>query len=80
MPRNLRDYNEQEQNGFYNLFSSTKAKTDMLFEGIASKLYRHEYCLVGNDLVEEALQWFEEAGLNVRIVDKSWCQTEIELV
>jgi hypothetical protein len=80
MPRILRDYNQQEQNGFVNLFENTKTKTDRLFEGIASKMYRHEYCLVGNDLVEEVLEWFEKAGLNVRIVETSRIQTEIELV
>jgi phage host-nuclease inhibitor protein Gam len=80
MPRKLRDFNEQEQNGFVKLFEDTKTKTDRLFEGIASKMYRHEYCLVGNDLVEEVLEWFEKAGLNVRIVESSRIQTEIELV
>jgi phage host-nuclease inhibitor protein Gam len=80
MPRNLRDYNEMEQNGFVKLFEDTKTKTDRLFEGIASKMYRHEYCLVGNDLVEEVLEWFKKAGLNVRIVETSRIQTEIELV
>ena len=80
MPRNLRDYNEQEKNAFVNLFESKEYKNDMLFEGIASKMYRHEYCLIGNDLVEEVLNWFEKAGLNIRIVEKSRIQTELELV
>lgn len=80
MPRNLRDYNKEEQEGFYNLFSSKEYKKDMLFEGIASKMYRHEYCLIGNDLVEEVLNWFEKAGLKVRIVEKCRIQTELELV
>jgi hypothetical protein len=80
MFRQLRDYNESEQNGFANLFQSKEAKSDVLFEVIASKMYRHEYCMVGNDLVEEVLAWFEKCGLNVRISDKSRIQCEIELV
>lgn len=80
MPRKLRDYNESEQQGFFNLFQSKEVKSDTLFEAIASKMYRHEYCLIGNDLVEQVLNWFENCGLNVRIVEKSRIQTEIELV
>lgn len=78
--RKLRSYNDLEQKGFQNLFESNECNEDELFIAIASKMYRHEYCLVGHDLEEKVFQWFKNCGLNVRISDKDSIYTEIELV
>lgn len=78
--KKLRDYNLMEVKGFENLFESKQYKNDALFEAIADKMYRHEYCLVGHDLEKEVITWFEECGLNVKIVKKDSIYTLIELV
>jgi len=78
--KKLRTYNEIENKGFQNLFESIECKKDGLFEAIASKMYRHEYCLVGHELEEKVIEWFNDCGLNVRISDKDSIYTEIELV
>ena len=78
--RKLRSYNDLEQKSFQNLFESNECNEDELFIAIASKMYRHEYCLVGHDLEEKVFQWFKSCGLNVRISDKDSIYTEIELV
>lgn len=78
--KKLRTYNEIENKGFQNLFESIECKKDGLFEAIASKMYRHEYCLVGHDLEEKVINWFKECELNVKIINKDSIYTEIELV
>ena len=78
--RKLRDYNESEAKGFQNLFESIECKKDGLFEAIASKMYRHEYCLIGHDLEEKVMAWFERCGLTVEITEKDSIYTEIVLV
>jgi hypothetical protein len=80
MAKILRTYNNEEQKGFQNLFESIECKKDGLFEAIASKMYRHEYCLVGHDLEEKVINWFKNCGLNVKISEKDSIYTEIELV
>jgi hypothetical protein len=80
MGRKLKDINEIEKKGFQNLFESIECKKDDLFEAIASKMYRHQYCLVGHDLEKKVIEWFENCGLNVRISDKDSIYTEIELI
>jgi hypothetical protein len=78
--RKLRSYNDLEQKAFQNLFESIECNEDELFIAIASKMYRHEYCLVGHDLEEKVINWFKNCGLNVKISDKDSIYTEIELI
>lgn len=80
MSKVLRDYNEQEGNAFRKLFESEEFRTDRIYESIGSKMYRHEYCLVGNNMVEEVVAWFEKCGLHVKTHEPETYQTEIELI
>lgn len=80
MPRQLRNYNQEEKEGFQKLFESKENKTDRIYESIACKMYRHEYCLIGNDLVEDVVKWFEKCGLKVNIKESCSIQTEIVLI
>lgn len=80
MPKYLRVYNKEEAKGFRNLFDSKEYETNRIYQSLAEKMFRHEYCLVGNDLVKDVLTWFERCGLKVRVVDEGDYQTEIELI
>lgn len=78
--KELRTFNEQEEKAFYNLFVSKEYKTNRLYESIGSKLYRHEYCLVGNELVDEVVKWLKYCGLKVKVHSPGSYQTIVELV
>lgn len=80
MGKKLRTYNDQELNAFRKLFESNEYKSNRIYESIGDKFYRHEYCLVGNEMVEEVLSWFKKCGLTIQVVRVEKYQTEIELI
>jgi|HigsolmetaAR206D_1030411.scaffolds.fasta_scaffold00003_116 hypothetical protein len=80
MPKELRTYTEKEAECFRRLFESVEYRTNQLYQSIAEKMYRHEYCLVGHDLTTTVMEWMKRCGLNVRIAGKNGLFTEIELV
>lgn len=74
------EFSETEKLAFEKIFTSEKYKINPIYEVVADKIYRHQYCLVGNDLLEEITKWFNDCGLKFKITNQDRIFTEIELI